>query len=67
MKQFIFHIGMHKCASTTLQNNVFRFEPGAIGTYKDLKAEENFGKQFQRLAPVGGRQFRKPERCVRLD
>jgi hypothetical protein len=57
MNQFIFHIGMHKCASTTLQNKVFRFEPGAIGTHQELDFEFNFGKQFQRLAPVGGRQF----------
>jgi len=57
MKQFIFHIGMHKCASTTLQNKVFRYEPGAIGTHQELDFEINFGKQFQRLSPVGGRQF----------
>lgn len=48
---------MHKCASTTLQNNVFKYEPGAVGTYKDLEPEINFGKQFQRCSPVGGRQF----------
>jgi len=57
MNQFIFHIGMHKCGSTTLQEKVFKFEPGAIGTHKELDIEINFGKQFQKLSPVGGRQF----------
>lgn len=57
MKQFIFHIGMHKCASTTLQEYVFKHEPGAIGTHKNLDPKINFGRQFQFLAPVGGRQY----------
>lgn len=48
---------MHKCASTTLQNNVFKFEPGAVGTHMKMKPDINFGKQFQHLAPVGGRQL----------
>lgn len=55
--QFIFHIGMHKCASSTLQEDVFRYEPDYIGTYKELAFDKNFAKQFEQLSPIGGRQF----------
>src|SRR5690554_2393949 len=55
MPDLIFHIGLSKCASTTLQRKVLRTVPGYLGTGVDLDAPENFAKRFQALAPVGVR------------
>jgi hypothetical protein len=49
----ILHIGFPKCASTTLQNYVFKGEDGYLGTYNGLKRSENFAKHFQFLSSVG--------------
>lgn len=57
MREIVFHIGMAKCGSTTLQNNVFKFEKGALGTYKGLNKSNNYAKQFQSYVAVGGKQF----------
>lgn len=57
MADIIFHIGLPKCASTTLQNKVFVNEKGYLGTHKNLRLEENFGKQFEFLTPTGPRFF----------
>ena len=51
----VFHIGMPKCASTTLQNNVFFGIPGYLGTAKRIPQNRNFAKIFQSFAPVGPR------------
>lgn len=55
MPDIIFHIGMPKCASTTLQNQIFNTTPGYLGTGKGFSSEQNFAKRFQALAPVGPR------------
>src|SRR6056297_3909098 len=51
----VLHIGLSKCASSTLQSRVFARLPGYLGTRSDLPLARNFGKQFQHLCPVGGR------------
>jgi hypothetical protein len=51
----VFHIGLSKCASTTLQNEVFREAPGYLGTGAGIPRRYNFGKQFQHHCPIGGR------------
>lgn len=55
MQNLVFHIGMAKCASTTLQENVFKYEAGSLGAYKGLE-ENNFAKKFKGLVPVSGKQ-----------
>lgn len=55
MPDIIFHIGMAKCASTTLQNIVFSQMPGYLGTGKKIPRGENFAKTFQTFSPVGPR------------
>jgi hypothetical protein len=50
MKDIIFHIGHPKCASTTLQNKIFKNELGYLGTAKTMP--NNLAKELQRLAPV---------------
>lgn len=55
MQDLIFHIGLPKCASTTLQNQVFRKEKGYLGTAKGLPLADNFAKQFQTVAPIAPR------------
>ncbi len=55
MPDLIFHIGLGKCASTTLQRKVLCTDPGYLGTGVDLGVPENFAKRFQALAPVGAR------------
>ena len=50
MRDIIFHIGHPKCASTTLQNKVFKSEPGYLGTAKTMP--NNLAKELQRIAPV---------------
>lgn len=50
----IFHIGFPKCASTTLQHQVFnKYAPNYLGTARDIPKAENYAKQFQRFAPIG--------------
>ena len=56
MTDLIFHIGLTKCASTTLQQKVFRHEDGYLGTAPDMPREDNLGKQLQQVTPFGGRQ-----------
>lgn len=55
MPDIIFHIGLPKCASTTLQNQVFLKEDNYLGTHKALPLEVNYGKQFEFLTPTGPR------------
>lgn len=55
MPDLIFHIGLPKCASTTLQNQVFRSEEGYLGTATGLPLKENFAKQFQTISPIAPR------------
>lgn len=51
------HIGLAKCASTTLQRKVFQFERGYLGTAPQLSKEENLAMQLLRCGPFEGRQF----------
>lgn len=55
MVDLIFHIGLPKCASTTLQNEVFAKEKGYLGTRRGLELSDNYGKQFEYLSPTGPR------------
>ena len=55
MPDLIFHIGMPKCASGTIQNKVFYGTPGYLGTGKQVPVRENFAKQFQTFCPIGPR------------
>ena len=57
MPDLIIHIGFPKCASTTLQNQVFKNTEGYLGTYKGLPKAENLAKQFKAVTPVGPRQW----------
>lgn len=57
MPEIIIHIGFAKCASTTLQNLVFKGEEGYLGTHQELKKADNYGKQFKASTPVGPRQW----------
>ena len=57
MKEIIFHIGFPKCASTTLQNQIFSQEKGYLGTARHLKLAENYGKRFEWVTPTGPRFF----------
>lgn len=57
MPDIIFHIGLAKCASTTLQNHVFRGEKGFLGTCKGLSKSDNYAKQFKAFSPVSPRQW----------
>lgn len=52
----VFHIGLSKCASSTLQNRVFFELPGYLGTQSELSWEENFAKQFKSFCPLAGRK-----------
>jgi hypothetical protein len=53
MKNIIFHIGFSKCASKTIQNEVFATDAMYLGSKVGLPYSKNFAKQFQRIAPVG--------------
>ncbi len=57
MPDIIFHLGFPKCASTTLQNQVFKGERGSLGTHKGLNKAANYAKQFKACTPVGPRQW----------
>lgn len=56
MTDIIFHIGLAKCASSTLQQQVFRQESGYLGTAPHMPNGENLAKQLQQVAPFDGRQ-----------
>ena len=56
MTDLIFHIGLSKCASSTLQRSVFRHEDGYLGTAPDIAPELNMAKQLQQCGPFAGRQ-----------
>ena len=56
MTDLIFHIGLSKCASSTLQRSVFRYEDGYLGTEPDIASEHNMAKQLQKCGPFAGRQ-----------
>ena len=51
----VLHIGFPKCASTTLQDRIFRNEAGYLGTHKCLEKHENYAKQFQSFTSAGPR------------
>ena len=57
MPDLIIHIGFPKCASTTLQNQVFKHEDGYLGTYKGISSINNLPQQFKSLTPAGPRQW----------
>ena len=57
MPDLILHLGFPKCASTTLQNKVFKGKTNYMGTYKGLPKRKNFAKQFKATTPVGPRQW----------
>jgi len=57
MPDIIFHLGFPKCASTTLQNQVFKGEKGSLGTYQGLSKADNYAKQFKACTPVGPKQW----------
>lgn len=57
MPDIIFHIGLPKCASTTLQSRVFKNENGYLGTHEKLSYKKNYGLQFEQLTPTGPRLF----------
>jgi len=57
MPDLILHLGFPKCASTTLQNKVFKEEVGYLGTHKKLPKNKNYAKQFKATTPVGPRQW----------
>jgi hypothetical protein len=52
----IFHIGLAKCGSCTLQRDVFQYEEGYLGTAPGIAPELNLAKQLQQYTPFGGRQ-----------
>jgi len=56
MPDLIFHIGLSKCASSTLQQTVFRHEAGYLGTAPDLRRDVNLAKQLEESTPFIGRQ-----------
>lgn len=56
MTDLIFHIGLAKCASGTLQQSAFRHEDGYLGTAPGIGPELNLAKQLQNVAPFNGRQ-----------
>lgn len=56
MTDLIFHIGLSKCASSTLQQSVFRHEDGYLGTAPGIAPELNMARKLQNVAPFAGRQ-----------
>ena len=55
MTDIIFHIGLPKCMSSTLQRSVFVNEDGYLGTKPGPHLEENFAKSLHECTPFGGR------------
>jgi hypothetical protein len=51
MTNLIFHIGLGKCASSTIQNQVLRSIPGYLGTASSLE-NENFAQDFKKFIPI---------------
>lgn len=51
------HIGLAKCASTTLQRKVFQAERGYLGTTPKLSPRDNLAVQLLKCGPFEGRQF----------
>ena len=62
MTDLIFHIGLSKCGSTTLQNAAFSKEDGYFGTARGLPIEMNFAKQLRGCAPVHYQLFTNRKR-----
>lgn len=56
MPDLILHIGLSKCASSTLQRQVFQHEQGYLGTAPGFDPEKNFAKQLQQCTALSGRQ-----------
>lgn len=56
MTDLIFHIGLSKCASSTLQRQIFRHEDGYLGTAPGIQQQDNLAKQLQQCTPLAGRQ-----------
>lgn len=56
MTDLIFHIGLPKCASSTLQREVFCHEDGFLGTALGFPEEDNLGRKLTDCTPFGGRQ-----------
>ena len=58
MTDLIFHIGLPKCASSTLQQQVFQREDGYLGTgpRSVIAKEDNLAKELQLYTPLAGRQ-----------
>lgn len=58
MTELIFHIGLAKCASTTLQRRIFLREYGYLGTAppSELPRSRNLAKALSNCIPSSGRQ-----------
>jgi hypothetical protein len=57
MPDLIIHIGFPKCASTTLQNQVFNNVEGYLGQHNNLRLEEDLAEKFKSFTPTGPRQW----------
>jgi hypothetical protein len=62
MSELIFHIGLGKCASSTIQNNILKDQPGYLGTARGM-GNDNFAKLFQKFSPVDVRIYGSLERA----